>query len=133
MSGANYNVSVLQVMESERKLKILNFLSLAASDGVSLRITDLASSLDDTEKQYPDDDNLDTNKFENVLSLAEQKPLSNEDVRVLMYIAGYIAHSVQKKLKCQACTSRLTLDKLLHFENNEKCDYLKVLDRGGLK
>ena len=73
-------------------MKILNFLSLAASDGVSLRITDLASSLDDTEKQYPDDDNLDTNKFENVLSLAEQKPLSNEDVRVLMYIAGYIAH-----------------------------------------
>lgn len=39
MSGSNYNVAVAQVMESEKKLRIINVLSMASSKSGPLSIT----------------------------------------------------------------------------------------------
>ena len=40
----------------------------------------------------------------------------SNDESVMMYIAGYVAHIVRKRLRCDLCVSRISHDKVLEAE-----------------
>ena len=61
-----------------------------------------------------------------------RQDLIDRDVRVLVYIDSYVAHTVKKRLKCSVCASKLSFDQIFDAKMTENT-YLRVLDRGGLK
>ena len=131
MSGANYNVAVAQVMESERKIKVINVLSMGSSKFGPLTLTELNHSQLESQSHSESVDCLE--KFKGVEKYVKEQSLSKQDESVMMYIAGYVAHVVRKRLKCDLCVSRISLDKVMEAEIPEECQYLHSLDRGGLK
>ena len=72
-------------------------------------------------------------KFKEVEDYLKEKSLTKDDENVMVYIAGYVAHNIKKKLKCQVCISRVSLDEKLEADVADNYQYLKFLDRGGLK
>ena len=58
----------------------------------------------------------------------------DNDASALVYIGGYVAFSVGKKIKCSDCISRLSLSTNLQSEiSPDISEYLKLIDHGGLK
>ena len=53
-------------------------------------------------------------------------------MNVLIYIAGYVARSVSKRVHCQYCACHLCLENDLNVEL-QSSEYFNLLDRGGLK
>lgn len=103
MSGPNYNLSVAQVMESEKKLKVISLLSLGLLDNKALPVTDLTfSSVNDVDQ--PSTSPLAI--FESILDNDLDYELPDDDVNVLLYISGYVIHSVQKTLQCSLCLAQ---------------------------
>ena len=77
----------------------------------------------DIEANFPDlFDNIDAND------------LTSNDASVLVYVSGYIAFSVGKRIKCEQCSLHLCIKKDIDLEDPEKVyEYVRIIDRGGLK
>ena len=128
MSGCNYHVSVTQVLESEKKIKIINYLKLKNSS-VNFKLSNLSAECELSE-------NLPVSNFDfpDIFENLNSSNIDSNDANVLVYIAGYVAHAVNKKVKCQYCSFYLHQDRDLNFEISESSsEYLNLLDRGGLK
>lgn len=113
LAGAQYHVSVRQLLESEKKIRLQKLLMLPQPD---------ISSESDTE--------VSQHNFSVHISNDE---ISNpkHDMEVVAYIAGYCAHSALKKLSCAFCSSVLVLEsRNIDVEGNTMIDNLS---RGSLK
>ena len=97
LSGGKYNISLQQIYESEKKLRLLSTLKLKDKE------TTLA--------------NFDWNDFVCIPNYSsEQLVLPCDDdflkveeyLPVITYIAGYVCFAINKKLKCIYCESRMT-------------------------
>jgi hypothetical protein len=132
MSGGNYHISVMQVLESERKLKMLSVLKLKSSNKGEFSLKEF---LDSCEQESSQDENELVEKFEDALIIAEDEAISQDEAEVLVYIAGYIAHRTNMTLKCIQCKSLISHNRKLEVDSCNRPDlvYLKHLDRGGLK
>ena len=130
MSGGNFSVSVEQVLESENKLKIVNLLSLKSSQSKVLHIVDMnTSTVEDEESSVT---SLDI--FDGIHDDVTDQELSHTDEKVLIYIAGYVGHTMQKKCTCSLCIAKLCSKNVLDVEiSEENCQYTQQLNRGGLK
>jgi hypothetical protein len=131
MSGGNYHISVMQVLESVRKLKMLSLLKLKSSNKGEFSLKEF---LDSCEQESSEDENELVEKFEDAL-IAEDEAISQDEAEVLVYIAGYIAHRTNMTLKCIQCKSLISHNRKLEVDSCNRPDlvYLKHLDRGGLK
>lgn len=129
MSGGNYNLSVQQVVESENKLKIVNLLSLKSSKSNVLHITDLSTS--SVEEEECSGNSLDM--FSGIHDDVTDLELSHTDLKVLIYISGYVAHTIQKRNNCSQCVAKISSKNILDVEIEENSQYTKHLNRGGLK
>jgi hypothetical protein len=131
MSGGNYHISVMQVLESERTLKMLSVLKLKSSNKGEFSLKEF---LDSCEQESSEDENELVEKFEDAL-IAEDEAISQDEAEVLVYIAGYIAHRTNMTLKCIQCKSLISHNRKLEVDSCNRPDlvYLKHLDRGGLK
>ena len=129
MSGCNYNVSVAQVLESEKKLKIMNILKLSSANSTH-KISHIFDSLTEPDEHTP-------SKFDSFPGLLDDimhLDVSNNDISILVYISGYVAFSVGKRLKCINCSCRLTTEQDLDVEiDPNSTQYLMLINRGGLK
>lgn len=86
----------------------MNYLSLKSG---KLKITNVdTSSLGGEEKRLCEPVGL--HAFKGIYELLKEHS-SKENVSVLIYISGYIAYSVKKKITCSTCFSRLSSDKNL--------------------
>jgi hypothetical protein len=134
MSGGNYNISVSQVLESDKKLKIVNYLKTNSSIK-RINIKSLEISLD--EEDFIENYNKKTyissyiTQYKNLCNDIDTNLDENKDT--LIYIAGYVAYTVNKKLNCTLCKSRTNINKNVDFDENNLSEYVKCLDRGGLK
>jgi hypothetical protein len=129
MSGCNYNVSVAQVLESEKRLKILNLLRLKCSVS-EFQISVLSAAAYDFVDTPQSKEVLET--FPSLFESIANTDIGTNDASVLMYIAGYVSHPVGKKT--------FLLNFLLSTANNlqyelpsDACEYLSLINRGGLK
>lgn len=133
MCGGSYHVSVTQVLESEKKIKVLNFLKLKSTAKGNFEIRKVFSNLNEVE--FNDISNEFINRtYEEIDRHVDALDISKDEHMILIYIGGYIVNSLKSKISCETCAKSLTFDKELQVESKkEALLYLDDLDRGGLK
>ena len=118
LSGCAYNLSVQQILESEKKLKIMRCLTLKSASMGEISVKDITNFEKEGEDQF-----CSTQESVNEFSISqddlEDSHISSEDAIILVYIAGYVAFATKKKLKCDLCASRLCSSQELEVETNQ--------------
>ena len=121
MSGSNYFISVKQVVESEKKIKLVSFFK---HSGMSP--SDLSLDCDDKDLQCSKVWPLD---FESINTVFEENEL-----QIITYVAGYIAFQLIKRVRCSECERWLTSSlPLPEIEYEPHSDFLEMVSRGSLK
>ena len=101
LSGGKYDVSLRQVYESEKKIRMLSVLKLKLD---SKEITLSNFKLD--WKDFSQETGCDSINFSVELS-SEDRDSAREYIPVITYIAGYCCFAVSKKLQCDFCKIRM--------------------------
>jgi len=132
LSGANYYISVKQVLESDRKIKAV---SLVKFSGFTLAEVDDAIQSSTHSAQSPDDIVADTVAE----SLVCQTWPSCSDANIIFYVSGAIARSVVRASRCDDCREVLIEPESLEPVqlDDEHVSYtavtfLESINRGGL-
>ena len=129
MSGTQYNISVLQILESERRLKLSSILKLFRKETArEMLLKDFIKTF--TSEEEP----IEITPLEDFLSLLDNSNLLPEVDETTL--AGYAIHSTYSKYKyrCGECFASLTKQRNIHFENQDNVNQLiQISDRGGLK
>lgn len=131
MSGCNYNISVQQIIESERRLKVTSLLKLRSRNSVSFNVAEIISDINACA-----DDNVDSEAFEEsemIVQSCLEIEMDDSTLQVIIFIAGYVSFKVGCKVTCSSCKSLLIVDQEVHFEAPDELRYLDHLNRGGLK
>ncbi|GBM96249.1 hypothetical protein AVEN_126711-1, partial [Araneus ventricosus] len=130
MSGGNYNVSCLQIFESEKKLKIVDWINFHSEKKGEFHIKSLEifEATSETSVEFEIDEEL----YE-VFDTTTDVEISPKEMPAFIYISGYVAKKVSQKLNCDLCTSKFITTKGLEYEIDTACKYVSLLDRGGLK
>lgn len=132
LSGANYLVSVQQILVSEKKLRIYSVLCMCSSICGDVPICDLSTvfNMADTDEIIPSTHNKLCHAWFSI---------NVETSEILVYISGFVAFKVSKRLKCSLCCKLLQQDKFLSVDIEPDLSiatwlkYTQLLDRGGLK
>lgn len=134
MSGANYNVSVTQIMESEKKLKILSIMKVvtAGKSGITLKdfITGCQAETDSLEINPTDSTCL--TPFLSVLNDCDGIIIPDAEMSGIVFIAGYVGFKLKAKIDCIDCQLELLTQRTLEcdYPVDESFDYLSKIDRG---
>ncbi len=139
LAGSNYFVSVRQILEAEKSIRLKSLVKYAGLSISEVKETfEVAEAAQDLEVQE-ESDKLNMILEHNVTDLTA---LNVEDTNIVFYIAGCFARSLCKNLKCLHCINLLkknddipemrfeTADSLLHEER--KKDFIDQINRGGL-
>jgi hypothetical protein len=136
LAGTNYHVSVREIMESEKKLKLVSMLHLKSPSVGCISIAQF--SLECMDSRPNDSDDCDINdsmlhEFKSVIAECDQVVISEAEMQVLVFISGYIGRKLKMLLCCSDCIAEYVTDEGM------TCDiaandlvYLHSLDRGGL-
>ena len=139
LSGSNYFVTIKDVLEAEKRIRLKSLLKFSQfSIGEVAEIFKSADETAEAECQLEADE-LVQQLGEDPLNVTN---LSCEDENILYYVSGFVAKSVRKNLKCERCQDLLVSslktptvqfsgevsDEFVH----EKDHFLKQLNRGGL-
>ena len=146
MSGAQYNITLCQILETERRIKLSGILKLFS------RLTNRPDSLREffesfSNTSYEDDSSvIDLTSYSHLLEIDFSTAPDLSLLQALAFIAGYTVHSIYKnkvfrklrpsnnKSMCSNCLALLTEDKILEFEeSNSVYALIQLQDRGGLK
>ncbi|KAG1677763.1 Neogenin [Nymphon striatum] len=133
MSGANYFVSVKQILEAELKIKAASLLKFSGIDQLNLLTSgESASGLKD--ESYLDQIALD---FTNVIVEKGCGNLNSADKNVIYYVTGAVVRSHIRQSKCDSCQKILSDGPLspLTEENVDGIDdatkvFLQDINRG---
>ena len=131
MSGGNRLVSIQEILENEKKIKINSMLKLYAADG-EITIKDFLfdlSSVGDLDKNLC---NLDQRFVEEFPYITVS--FATENLPVLVYVAGFVASKVMSKLNCSNGKKILSPGKnVINAEIDSSLnEYFNNLNRGGL-
>nr|XP_042912286.1 uncharacterized protein LOC110282455 [Parasteatoda tepidariorum] len=134
LNGGNYNLSVDQVLKSEKKLRITSLLKLRSESYGEMPISDFMADFSekiDTEQGNDMEEN--NYKFE-LKGFVDNIQFENEeDIPQSIYISGYAVHQLKKKLHCSSCIKMLSTEKSLVLENdNSSHNYFNLVEKGGL-
>ncbi|KAG8182237.1 hypothetical protein JTE90_024170 [Oedothorax gibbosus] len=136
LSGCNYHVSLEQVLESERKLRIKSVLHLHSKKYGNIPMKVFVNELCMREAEE-----VDVAPFMDIVEFMDLN-VSTSDTEILTYIAGYCVHKLC--LTCDTCkffyqgafdiSVDLHEDILLSpLEKLAHTEYLDLIDRGGMK
>ena len=130
MSGSNYFISVRQLLESEKKLKIYNCLvhcNMNVSDLAIFRQVEDFASVSDPLLNYSIPE---LSEFSSDVDIS----LESNDLNVILYVAGYIVHCLSKRKLPHCCFDILCCaDDLPEIEFGYDSEFLSICNRGGLK
>ena len=123
LAGGKYDVSLRQVFECEKKIRLLSFLKLSIH-GQEVTLNDFSLNWDAYE--------IASNIYQNysIQITAEEIHKSKEKLPVLTYIAGYCCYSINKKLKCIDCKEYI--ESSYKSSTNFQTSLIRGLSRGGL-
>ena len=135
LSGANYYISMRQVLESDTKIRALSLLKFSK---ISLcEIDDAILSSEPRQENSASGEDITADAITARLQL--QKYPSASDANVIFYVAGYLGRSVVRSTKCEHCKEVLIsadgdLDPLKLDEelNYEASTFFNSINRGGL-
>ena len=136
MSGSNYHVTYLQFLETERRLKLSNILSIFASQQDSGSYS-LQSFID--SYSIPSD-SCNNSEIDVQLVIEEIGDLTSIEcsckiIQSLAFIAGYSVHTFLKNTQqFHVCIDLLSIKDFLFDEDSQtELILIKLTDRGGLK
>ena len=124
MSGSNYHISYLQILETERRLKLSNILKIFASKQDSgiysiQTFIDSYSSLDTNNG-----DEIDVQLVWDEIDDITYIKCSLRTLQSLVFIAGYAVHKYMKKTQpCHGCIDLLTIDKDFIFDEDSQPEF----------
>ena len=139
MSGANYHISYLQILESERRLKVSSMLKLYQSSEEHISVHYFIKQFSNCSVDDPDSSAisiLTQERLMNLLPDLESIRYDTQTLQALAFIAGFAVHQYYKQSnKCFICLDFLTTDKdfLIEQSNDSRFAYLEIVDRGSLK
>ena len=127
LSGDQYNISICQVFEREKKkLRMLSVLKLSLplnNQSISSMNLQEVNWNEMTEEQ-----NLDVYKF-NIDVTDNDIHQCKEVLPIIIYLAGYCCNTISKKMKCYSCKSLVSgRDDMLPDINS----YFQGINRGSL-
>ncbi len=138
LAGGNYFISVRQIFEAEKAIRLKSLLKFS-----KMPLGILKESLEQEE----DDEESSQAQFL-LLALLDKDELvlnceNDEDKRIMFYIAGYLARSLSKKTTCKECVALIKEDKgmtqlRVEEEDNagdrslDAAKFLEQINRGGL-
>lgn len=127
MAGSQYNISLRQLLECEKKLRLQSCIKL------EINLKSLTVPLVNFEELPIDESSGDDNLQKVPPIIIEDDDIKNCEnyLPVLTYLGGFCCYSVLKKLKCDSCKTNLTLNMDVNLDKNY--NLIKNLDRGGLK
>ncbi|XP_064120459.1 uncharacterized protein LOC135225155 [Macrobrachium nipponense] len=97
MSGGNYNISVRQIFESEKKLRMISLLKKELSlDGKPVKLSQFDESKWDEMKP-----NVQENLAIDVNVVKRDFDECEEVLPIIVYLAGYCCYTVDKRLRCK--------------------------------
>lgn len=129
LSGGNYFISVNQVLENEKKIRIISLLKFS-----NMTASEIPARFS-LECESPSAESLDK-LYDYIRDLEITDVVDNADLNIILYVAGYVSRSVERSTKCIHCSSKLCSSDSLpmpFFEGLGESDaFLQILDRGGL-
>ncbi|PSN30096.1 hypothetical protein C0J52_26283 [Blattella germanica] len=131
MSGCNYNVSVQQIIESERKLKVTSLLKLRSRSSVSLNVSEVIADINASTENIVTVDCFE--EFDTIMAACSEIEIDDSTLEVIIFIAGYVSFKVCYKTSCLMCKQLLIIDHELDFDVPSELNYFNNLNRGGLK
>ena len=137
MSGANYHISYLQILESERRLKLSNILKLFSNqpDSANYSLQEFIQSFSSKEAAFSESC-INLEPFFDEISDLSIIDCDTPTLQSLAFIAGYSTHQYLKRNQsCRLCLDVLTIDKDLVVDESLDSQYklLELSDRGSLK
>jgi len=142
LCGANYYVSVRQILEAEKTIRLRSLIKFS-----SYSFDEIKDGMAATSDQLKvDEDCSDFLDFLDSVSFSVPSISLTDigDTNILFYISGYIARSLRRMTKCQSCTEIIVSDHnspKVHFEDKDfltqnnvikKETFLEQINRGGL-
>ncbi|QQP39506.1 Putative LOC101234561, partial [Caligus rogercresseyi] len=141
LGGSNYYVSVRQILEAEKKIRLNSLIRLSSFTLKEAKNVLSASSEGEVEN--------DTSALLAAMEVFEGSciPSDEGDEGAVFYVAGYVAQKLVKSTKCQACQEivskgktvpRITFDVGVDQESKDlsikstKDDLISLVTRGGL-
>ena len=132
MSGRNYHISLQQILETERKLKICTAIKLSNGE---IRINNLFDNKENNVEEivcHEIDISFYSGLFDDIDIETHIDSMENI-VSSLVYIGGYICFKLEQSLKCAMCISLFRREKNLILEASKEFELIHYLDRGKLK
>nr|CAH7764584.1 unnamed protein product [Callosobruchus chinensis] len=125
LAGGHYNISIRQLYESEKRLRIQSLLTLKSKTFGNISIESFCERIDDSDGQS------DGNIFIPHIELSEKDfDEVEQEMPVVTYLAGYCCFITSRKLKCQSCNEILVLPEEFVIEDN--FSLIHNLNRGSL-
>ena len=125
LSGDQYNISIHQVFECEKKLRMLSVLKLNLPLNQSINLMNLPEV---NWNEMTEEQNLDVYKF-NIDVTDNDVHQCKEVLSIIIYLAGYCCYAILIKMKCYSCKSLVSgRDDMLPDMNS----YFQGINRGSL-
>ncbi len=135
LGGSNYFISVRQILEAEKTIRLRSLVKFSGYSLAKIRQQFEEDETDEKKRIKEDAEALLTllPREENLTSLAL------DDKSVLFYVGGYLAHSLSKILRCKECVQMLQEEKEAPIaslpkeeEDKEHRQFIDEINRGGL-
>lgn len=131
LSGSNYFVSMRQVLESDTKIRAISLMKFSG-----LALADIDAALSSQECTSNKDDEIVQCISDQIL--LDQEPTAS-DANIIFYVAGAIARSCIRTVKCRSCEDILVMDEISEplyldqYLEYSSSTFLDEINRGGLK
>jgi hypothetical protein len=129
LSGGNYFISVRQILENEKKIRILSLLKFT-----QINISEFPFEEEITSSKC--EENIEE-LYSDVSELPILFNLDVTDMNAIVYVAGYISHSICNRMKCENCSHLLKHRECLPHpafpeDVHNFSTFANMIDRGGL-
>ena len=124
LAGGNYEVSLRQIYECEKKIRLMSVLNLKLK-GREINLTNFSVDWE----EYSSDTSAQLADIPVQISF-EELSFAMDYLPVITYISGYCCYSAIKKLRCEDCKDRITsnIGEVEAIEN----ELISRMTRGGL-
>ena len=133
-SGANYHISVLQIIQSEKIIRTRSLIEQGFDMSQIKDIFENVENFDSLESHANALSEMLNFRLENIQFHID---VNSEDQSIIYYVAGAISRSIIKKIKCEKCTELLSGGKMeehsVAFELADmRQEFMAQISRGGL-
>lgn len=127
LAGGQYNISIRQLYECEKRLRIQSLLTLKSRAYGNICISEFV----ETSEKVQDDEEVSDNNFSPIIVVSDDD-FENiiSEMPVIIYLGGYCCYIALRKFTCETCKNMLVYKEDLIVEDNYSL--IRNLSRGAL-